>query len=188
MKARMGAKGELADIPAELAGAAEGTRQGRRGRRRKATTSYHEIPRRAGADRRGSHARAARALQNRTLVPVLCAASTTGVGSGVLDAWPSSPVAAQRAQVATRRERRRRDARSRERRRDGSPGLQVHGRPFVGKLTYFRVYRGAIVGFRVTLAAQLENASARLYVMRGKEQIPMPRVGQATSAWWPSSA
>ncbi len=51
--------------------------------------------------------------------------------------------------------------------------------PFVGKLTYFRVYSGTIesgVGVFNARAGQDERVG-QVYVMRGKEQIPVPRIG-----------
>lgn len=184
MKARMGAKGELADIPAELAGAAEDARA-------KVVEAAAE-----GDDElimkfldgqeltdeevtRGLRA----ALRNRTLVPVLCATSTTGIGvSGALDAlveFAPSPLDAP-PQVATQVAS---DAEETLEAIDaGALAALVFksmADPFVGKLTYFRVYRGAVTSdsrvYNSTRSA--EERIGQIYVMRGKEQNPVPRVG-----------
>ncbi len=50
--------------------------------------------------------------------------------------------------------------------------------PYVGKLTYFRIYSGALEpDTRLwNTRANMEERLSTLYVMRGKEQIPVPRL------------
>ncbi len=184
MKARMGAKGELADIPADMAGAAEDAR----GKVVEAAAEGDDelimkfLDGQELTDEEVTRGLRA-ALRNRTLVPVLCAASTTGVGvSGLLDAlveFAPSPLDAP-PQVATRVAS---DAEETlEATHAGAPAALVFkstADPFVGKLTYFRVYRGAVTSdSRVHNSAHsAEERIGQIYVMRGKEQIPVPRVG-----------
>ena len=184
MKARMGAKGELADIPAELAGAAEDAR----GKVVEVAAEGDDelimkfLDGQELTDEEVTRGLRA-ALRNRTLVPVLFAASTTGVGvSGVLDAlleFAPSPLDAP-PQVATRVAS---DAEETLEATDaGALAALVFkstADPFVGKLTYFRVYRGAVTSdsrvYNSTRSA--EERIGQIYIMRGKEQRPMPRVG-----------
>jgi len=184
MTARMGAKGEPAETPADMANAAEEARA-------KVVEAAAE-----GDDElimkfldgqeltddevaRGMRA----AIRNRTLVPVLCAASTTGVGmASVLDALVElapSPLDAP-PHVATRVASGAEE--TLEAAAAGAPAALVFksmADPFVGKLTYFRVFRGAVTSDS-RLYNSTRNAEERIgqvYVMRGKEQIPVPRVG-----------
>ena len=60
--------------------------------------------------------------------------------------------------------------------------------PFVGKLTYLRVYSSALHSDS-RLWDQTKSSEERvgtLHVMRGKEQIAVPASTRATSASWPS--
>ncbi|HKZ85146.1 MAG TPA: elongation factor G [Anaerolineae bacterium] len=184
MKARMGAKGELADIPADMAGAAEDAR----GKVVEAAAEGDDelimkfLDGQELTDEEVTRGLRA-ALRNRTLVPVLCAASTTGVGvSGVLDAlveFAPSPLDVP-PQAATRVAS---DAEETLEATDaGALAALVFkstADPFVGKLTYFRVYRGAVTSdsrvYNSTHSA--EERIGQIYVMRGKEQSPVPRVG-----------
>jgi elongation factor G len=123
------------------------------------------------------------AIRNRTLVPVLCAASLNGVGvSALLDALveyaPSpldaSPVVATKASDGSEEKL--------EPNADGPLAALVFkstADPFVGRLTYFRVYSGKITSdsrvFNTTRNA--EERVGQLYFIRGKEQIAAASIG-----------
>ena len=61
--------------------------------------------------------------------------------------------------------------------------------PYVGKLTYFRVYGGLLSSDSRVFNANKgqEERIGQIYVMRGKEQIPSPPSSRAILARWPSS-
>jgi len=183
MTARMGAKGEPAELPADVANAAE---QARAKVVEAAAEGDDELIMKFLDGQELTDEEVARgmraATRNRTLVPVLCVASTTGVGiASVLDEvieLAPSPLDAP-PQVATRVAN---DAEETLEAAAGAPAALVFksmADPFVGKLTYFRVFRGAVTSdsrvYNSTRSA--EERVGQVYIMRGKEQIPVPRVG-----------
>ena len=184
MKARLGAKGELADIPADVTDAADDARtklieaaaEGDDELIMKYLDGQELTPDEIS---RGLRA----AIRNRTIVPVLCAASTGNIGVSalldVLTAYAPSPLdmgaaVAAKAGSAT--------PENLEPKADGPLAALVFkstADPFVGKLTYFRVYSGTFSSdTRVFNSARsAEERIGQLYVMRGKEQIPVPSIG-----------
>jgi elongation factor G len=184
MKARLGAKGDLADIPANLQAEADEARaklvEAAAEGDDDLIAKYLEGEE-LTADEISRGLRAA--IRNRTLVPVLCAASLNGVGvSALLDALveyaPSpldaSPVVATKASDGSEEKL--------EPNADGPLAALVFkstADPFVGRLTYFRVYSGKITSdsrvFNTTRNA--EERVGQLYFIRGKEQIAAASIG-----------
>ena len=184
MKARLGAKGELADIPAHLQAEAE---EARTRLIEAAAEGDDELLMKYldGQELTGEeiHRGLRGAIRNRTVVPVLCAASTSNVGvtallEALIDYAPSpleaAPVAATKPGS---------DAELQLEPKADAPlaalVFKSTADPFVGKLTYFRVYSGKLTpDSRVFNATR--NAEERIgpiYVMRGKEQINVPGLG-----------
>ena len=116
-----------------------------------------------------------------TLVPVLCGSATANVAvlpalQAVLDYFPSP---AERAVTATNPATEAEEELS----ADGSGPLaalvyKTLADPFVGKLTYFRVYSGMMESdSRIFNAASRETERiGQLYLLRGKEQTPVDSV------------
>ncbi len=120
------------------------------------------------------------AIKRGTAVPVLVSAATIGVGaSALLDAliaYAPSPVdrgaieaESPEGEVAV------------EPNEDGPLAALVFkttADPYVGKLTYFRVYRGVLESDSraYNVRAEEEERLGQLYVIRGKEQIPVPQL------------
>jgi elongation factor G len=183
MKARVGAKGDLADIPADLTDAAA---EARTKIVEAAAEGDDELimkyldGQELTADEINRGLRAA--IRNRSIIPVLCVASTGNVGvAAVLDAlidYAPSPAdipdavaktgSGSEAQLAPKA--------------DGPLAALVFkstADPFVGKLTYFRVYSGSLRSdTRVYNSARnAEERIGQVYIMRGKEQIAVSAVG-----------
>jgi elongation factor G len=117
-----------------------------------------------------------------TLVPVLCGSATQNVGVDYLlkffvDYTPSPlEMPAQVAQnLATQKEEKLPDT-------DTGPLAafvwKTQADPYVGKLTYFRVYSGTMQSdSRVNNArTNAEERIGQLYVLRGKEQLPIKHI------------
>lgn len=180
LKARKGAKGDAADIPANMKAevdearlklmeaAAEGDDELIMKYLDGQELSEEEV-------RRGLRV----AIRRSTLVPVLCAAGTADIGItvmlDVLAEFAPSPAdvepepaknAATSADEAIKPDS------------SGTLGALVFkttADPFVGKLTYFRVYGGTINSDTRVFNPNKnqEERLGQLYVMRGKEQIPV---------------
>ncbi len=184
LKARTGAKGDLADLPGDLQDEAAGFRsklieaaaEGDDELIMKYLDGQELTPDEISAGLRA-------AIRNRTLVPVLCTATSTNVGvSALMDAlveFAPSPLDAG-AVVATRPGNGAEE--KLEPRPDGPLAALVFkstADPFVGRLTYFRVHSGRLTSdsrvFNSTRNA--EERIGQVYVMRGKEQIPVASLG-----------
>ena len=120
------------------------------------------------------------AIERGTAVPVLISAATVGVGaSALLDALVAyAPSPFDRGAI---------EAESPEGEVEVEPNengsltalvFKTTADPYVGKLTYFRVYRGVLESdTRVyNIRAEEEERLGQLYVIRGKEQIPVPQL------------
>lgn len=120
------------------------------------------------------------AVLNRTAVPVLLTAATANLGTHTLlealVSYAPSPVdrGGCTAEGPTGEEQIEPD--------DLAPlaalVFKTTADPFVGKLTYFRVYGGIMESDNrvYNSRAEEEERLGQIYVMRGKEQIPVPRV------------
>jgi elongation factor G len=184
MKARTGAKGDLADLPGDVQDEAaefrgkliEAAAEGDDELIMKYLDGQELTPDEVGAGLRA-------AIRNRTLTPVLCTATSANVGvSALMDAlveFAPSPrdagavVAARTGNGAEEKL---------EPRPDGPLAALVFkstADPFVGRLTYFRVYSGRLTSdsraFNSTRSA--EERIGQVYVMRGKEQLPVASLG-----------
>jgi elongation factor G len=122
-------------------------------------------------------------LRQGTLLPVLCSAATQNIGIAYLlkflADYAPSPLEAQTAvaQNPVTHEQERLTAND-----AGSLAAFVFktlADPYVGKLTYFRVYSGAMESdSRVNNSRSgVEERIGQLYVLRGKEQIPVKKIG-----------
>lgn len=117
------------------------------------------------------------------VVPVLCGSASQNIGVQYLykffaDYLPSPVENAPAAALnpATRQ------TEQLECREDGPLAALVwktQADPFVGKLTYFRVYSGAMASDTRVINAQSGNEEriGQVYVLRGKEQLPVKRIG-----------
>ncbi len=183
MKARKGPRGEVADIPANLQdevaearlklmeAAAEGDDE--------LIMKYLDGQELTDDEiRRGLRL----AICRNSLVPVLCAAGAANIGiTALLDALiafvPSpadvEPEAAKNAATQTEEKIAPNGSSTL-----GALVFKTTADPFVGKLTYFRVFGGTLVSDSRVFNAN-KNAEERigqLYVMRGKEQIALASI------------
>lgn len=181
MQALMGTEGKVSDIPPELVDQAEEAR-------------IELIEAAAEADdelimkylegepltEEEIHQGLRAAIKRGSAVPVLISAATIGVGaSALLDAliaYAPSPI--DRGAV---------EAESPEGEVEVEPNedgplaaliFKTTADPYVGKLTYFRVYRGVLESDSraYNVRAEEEERLGQLYVIRGKEQIPVPQL------------
>jgi elongation factor G len=181
MQALMGPEGKVAEIPADVLGQAEEARipliEAAAEADDELILKYLE-----GEDlteeevQQGLRA----AILNGTAVPVLVTAATAGLGTqALLDAlvaYAPSPVdrGAVTAQGPTGEEQ----IEPNELASMAALVFKTAADPYVGKLTYFRVYGGmADSDSRVyNSRAEEEERLGQLYVMCGKEQIPVPHL------------
>ncbi|HJW83551.1 MAG TPA: elongation factor G [Anaerolineae bacterium] len=184
MKARLGAKGELADIPADMQAAADEARtqlveaaaEGDDELIMKYLDGQELTPDEIA---RGLRA----AIRNRTIVPVVCVASTGNVGvSALLDVLVDYAPSPLDGDAVTANRPGSGEAQPLEPKSDGPLAALVFkstADPFVGKLTYFRVYSGRLSSdSRVFNSARnAEERIGQVYVMRGKEQIAASSIG-----------
>ena len=182
MKAYLGEKGEEAEIPAELRDQAE-------------TMQMELIEHAAEGDdeiimkyldgedlteeeiRRGIET----GVKSRAFVPVLCGSATSNIAilptlQAAIDYFPSPAEREVKATNPVTEE-------EEELKADKSGPLaalvfKTLADPFVGKLTYFRVYSGAMESdSRIFNAAQRETERiGQVYVLRGKEQFPVDTI------------
>ncbi len=184
MTARLGPQGDVADIPAAQQAEADAARakvvEAAAEGDDELIMKYLEGEE-LSAEEIGRGLRAA--IRSRALIPVLCAAPSANIGvTALLDAlidYAPSPLDAGPV-VATR------PANHAETTIQPDAGgalaalvFKSTADPFVGRLTYFRVYRGKMASdSRVFNSARsAEERIGQLYVMRGKEQIPVQSLG-----------
>ena len=120
------------------------------------------------------------AILNGTAVPVLVTAATAGAGArallDALAAYAPSPV--DRGPVTAQGPAGEEQIEPNELAPMATLVFKTAADPYVGKLTYFRVYGGmAESDSRVyNSRAEEDERLGQLYVMRGKEQIPVPHL------------
>ena len=117
------------------------------------------------------------AVLNGTAVPVMVAAATEGVGTqGVLDALVAyAPSPADRGAITAQGAEGEEQIEPNELAPLAALVFKTTADPYVGKLTYFRVYGGMVESdSRVyNSRAEEEERLGQVYVMRGKEQMPI---------------
>jgi elongation factor G len=121
-------------------------------------------------------------MANRTIVPVLCGSATQNIGiQALLDAiTPYMPSPLDSPPVLARNPAT--DEESPLEISEAGPLAALVWKtladPYVGKLTYFRVYGGAIESDSRVFNARRgeEERLGQLYCLRGKEQIPVSKV------------
>jgi len=117
------------------------------------------------------------AVLNGTAVPVMVAAATEGVGTqGVLDALVAyAPSPADRGAITAQGAEGEEQIEPNELAPLVALVFKTTADPYVGKLTYFRVYGGMVESdSRVyNSRAEEEERLGQVYVMRGKEQMPI---------------
>jgi elongation factor G len=181
MKANLGSDDQAGDIPATITDQVEESRitlmEAAAEGDDELIMKYLEGEELTGAEmRQGLKA----AFKSGTVIPVLCGASTKGIGIGsLLDALlaltpaPNElpPVPVETAQG--------------EEEISADPSepvaaliFKTMADPYVGKLSYFRVYRGTLTGDSRYINARTreEERFGQLYVMRGKEQLPISHI------------
>ncbi len=182
MKAYLGDKAEEAEIPAELQGQAAELRQSMMETAAEAddelVMKYLEGEELTADEIRRGLALATRAGQ---IVPVLCGSALQNVGvAALIDAIvaylpdPAARPIAGTNPVTQEEERLQADVAQPV----AALVFKTLADPFVGKLTYFRVYSGALASdSRVYNANRnAEERLGQLYMIRGKEQIPVKEV------------
>ena len=182
MKAFLGAEGKEAEVPAELQDQAAELRQSMM---ETAAEADDELVMKYldGQELNDDEIRHGLALATRAgnIVPVLCGSALQNIGArALLDAIVTYlPDPAARPAVATN------PVTSEEETLQASVDqpsaalvFKTLADPFVGKLTYFRVYSGSLTSdSRVYNAVRAtEERVGQLYVVRGKEQIPVAEV------------
>ncbi len=120
------------------------------------------------------------AVLQRTAVPVLVTAATANLGtSALLDALLSyAPSPADRGPVTAQGKAEEEQIDPNELAPLAMLIFKTTADPYVGKLTYFRVYGGIAESDSRVLnsRAEEEERLGQIYVMRGKEQIPVPHL------------
>jgi elongation factor G len=120
------------------------------------------------------------AIQKNAIVPVMCGAGTSNLGVGTLletivDFVPSPAEAAPEVATTSTGSEEKIGADSKVL---GAIVFKTTADPFVGKQTYFRVFGGTVHSDTRVFNANknTEERLGQLYVMRGKEQIPVPMI------------
>ena len=181
MKALMGPEGKATEIPADMLGQAEEARvpliEAAAEADDELIMKYLE-----GEDlsdeeiQQGLRA----AILNGTAVPVLVTAATVGLGAqALLDALLAyAPSPADRGPVTAQGPAGEEQIEPDELAPLAALVFKTTADPYVGKLTYFRVYGGlAESDSRVhNSRAEEEERLGQIYAMRGKEQIPVPHL------------
>ena len=181
MKALMGPEGKAAEIPADMLGQAEEARvpliEAAAEADDELIMKYLE-----GEDlsdeeiQQGLRA----AILNGTAIPVLVTAATAGLGAqALLDALVAyAPSPADREPVTAQGPAGEEQIEADELAPLAALVFKTTADPYVGKLTYFRVYGGlAESDSRVyNSRAEEEERLGQIYAMRGKEQIPVPHL------------
>ena len=118
------------------------------------------------------------ATLNGTAIPVLTMAATAGLGTQILlDALIAyAPSPADQDAITAQTPEGEKQIEPNASAPLAASIFKTTADPFVGKLTYFRVYRGTLKSdTRVyNSRAEEEERLGQIYVMRGKEQIPVP--------------
>ncbi|HDD24200.1 MAG TPA: elongation factor G [Chloroflexi bacterium] len=120
------------------------------------------------------------AIRERSAVPVVVTAATANIGPRVLldmlVAYAPSP--ADRGPVVAQTPAGEEEIEPNDLAPLAALVFKTAADPFVGKLTYFRVYGGVLESdSRVyNSRAQEEERLGQIYIMRGKEQMPIPRL------------
>jgi elongation factor G len=181
MQALMGSEGKAADIPDNLAGQAEEARtqviEAAAEADDELIVKYLEGGELTEAEvQQGLRA----AILSGTAVPVLVTAATANLGTrALLDALVAyAPSPADRGPVTAQGSAGEEQIEPNELAPLTALVFKTTADPFVGKLTYFRVYGGLLASdSRVyNSRAEEEERLGQIYVMRGKEQIPVPRL------------
>lgn len=178
MKARSGADGGLADIPADLQDEATETRTQLI---EAAAEGDDELlmkyldGQELSAEEISLGLRAA--IRNRTVIPVFCSAATHNIGvAALLDALVDTmPTPAEMSSVKGRNPKNDEEVEVAPESNKPLAALvfKTTADPFVGRITYFRVFRGTMKpDSRVfNSTREEEERIGQVYVMRGKEQI-----------------
>jgi len=181
MRALMGSEGSIADIPADMVDQAEEARiqlvEAAAEAEDELIMKYLEGEELTEEEiRRGLRM----AILQGTAVPVMVAAATENVGTkGVLETVVSyAPSPLDREAVTAEGPEGDEQVAADE---DGPLAALVFkttADPYVGKLTYFRVYRGVMASDSRVLNSRTgdEERLGQLYVMRGKEQISVSQL------------
>jgi len=179
MQALVGPDGEVAEIPAGLADQAEEARvqliEAAAESDDELIMKYLEGEELTGEEiRRGLRA----AILNGTVIPVLVTAATVNLGTrALLDALATyAPSPIDRGAITALTAAGEEQIEPNELAPLAVLVFKTTADPFVGKLTYFRVYGGMMQSdSRVyNSRAEEEERLGQLYAMRGKEQIPVP--------------
>jgi len=181
MKALMGPEGKAAEIPADMLGQAEEARvpliEAAAEADDELIMKYLE-----GEDLSSEEIQQGLqvAILNGTTVPVLVTAATAGLGTqALLDALIAyAPSPADREPVTAQGPAGEEQIEADELAPLAALVFKTTADPYVGKLTYFRVYGGLTESdSRVyNSRAEEEERLGQIYAMRGKEQIPVPHL------------
>ena len=181
MQALLGPEGKAAEIPADLASQAEEARvtliEAAAEADDELIMKYLEGEELTGEEvQRGLRA----AVLHRAIVPVLVTAATANLGTlPLLDALVAyAPAPADRGPVTAQGAAGEEQIEPNELAPLAALAFKTMADPYVGKLTYLRVYGGIVESDSrlYNVRAQAEERLGQLYVMRGKEQIPVPRL------------
>jgi len=181
MQALMGPEGKVAEIPADMADQVQEARvlliEAAAEADDELIMKYLEGEELTGEEiQRGLRA----AILSRAAIPVLVTAATANLGPrALLDALVAyAPAPADRGPVTAQGPAGEEQVEPNELAPLAALVFKTTADPYVGKLTHFRVYGGMIESdSRVYNArAEVEERLGQLYVMRGKEQIPVPRL------------
>ncbi|RLC91517.1 MAG: elongation factor G [Chloroflexi bacterium] len=181
MQALMGPEGKATEIPADLADRAEEARvqlvEAAAEADDELIMKYLEGEELTEEEiRRGLRA----ATFNGTVIPVLVTAATANLGTrALLDALVAyAPSPADRGSVTAQGPAGEEQIEPNDLAPLAALVFKTTADPYVGKLTYFRVYGGMMKSdSRVyNSRAEEEERLGQLYVMRGKEQIPVPHL------------
>ena len=181
MKALMGTDGKEAEIPAEMAEQVEAARVALI---EAVAETDDELIMKYLEGEELTPAEIARglrvAIRERSTIPVVVTAATANIGPrallDMLVAYAPSP--ADRGPVVAQTPAGEEEIKPNDLAPLAALVFKTAADPFVGKLTYFRVYGGVLESdSRVyNSRAQEEERLGQIYVMRGKEQMPIPRL------------
>ena len=181
MQARMGSDGQGAEIPSELSDQAA---EARVSVVEAAAEADDELIMKYLEGEELTQAEIAEGLRaailNGTVIPVLSTAATVPLGVQVLmDALAAfSPSPADQGPAVAEGAAGEEEIQPNELAPLAALVFKTAADPFVGKLTYFRVYGGLMRSNTIIYnpRAETDERLGQLYVMRGKEQIPVDQV------------